>query len=234
MTRPSPRPRAREYPIPPAARLRTVLVLAAGLLLAGCHCKFKKHAPTLGAVGIQVVNTGGPEVHLGRMAPSDDQVGALISATVNTVQAVREVGQVERIAQAVDITAVNNAFERGLADALGSGPPFAYTDRSPAPALLQLEVMSYGLTVPYLGAPGEFTYEIRARIYRRDGERVYRHRMTCSIGAGDPDATARVLGVVNNVREIDRMTDADIQEAFMVTARWCGSRWVTRLRKHAG
>lgn len=204
------------------------------LALAGCHAKFKKEAPTLGAVRVQVLMTGGPEVNLGKMYNYDNDAAALVSTVVNTVQAVKEIDQTKRIAQAVQIDRVNEAMKQGLGQTLAGGPPFAYTDQENAPALLQLEVMSYGLSVPWLGAPGEFTYDIRARIYKANGDRVYRARMECTVGAGDPDAAAVVLGVVNNVKQLKEMSDAQIQETFEVTANWCGQQWVRKMRKHAG
>jgi len=209
----------------------TVLALFAA---TGCHAKFKKEAPTLGAVRVQVVMTGGPEVNLGKMYDYDDKGSALISSVVNVVQSVKEIDQTKRIAQAVEIGKVNAAMKQGLGETLGGGPPFAYSDQEIAPATLQLEVMSYGLSVPYLGAPGEFTYDIRARIYKANGDRVYKARMNCTVGAGDPSAAAVVLGVVNNVKQLKEMTNAQIQETFEVTANYCGQQWVRKMRKHAG
>ena len=44
------------------------LAFAAVLASAGCHAKFKKHAPTLGSVNTQVLITGGPYVELGKVS----------------------------------------------------------------------------------------------------------------------------------------------------------------------
>ena len=95
-------------------------------------------------------------------------------------------------------------------------------------------MLSYGLYVPYIGAPGEFTYTVRARMYRDNGERVYKKTLTCEVGAGSPGAGEMVLGVVNNIRELEEMTDAEINQAFADMAHYCGVRFVTKMRKHAG
>ena len=153
---------------------------------------------------------------------------------VNVSQEIKEIDQTTRIYEAVDIYDVNDAMTMGLADTLGSGPPFAYSADSGTDATLQLEVLSYGLYVPYIGAPGEFTYTVRARMYRDSGERVYKKTLTCEVGAGSPGAGEMVLGVVNNIRELNEMTDEQINQAFADMAHYCGTRFVVKMRRHAG
>jgi hypothetical protein len=213
--------------------MRPIAILVLPALLAGCHAKFKKEAPTLGQVRTQIVVAGQPYVELGKMSVEGDGILAAAAAVVNVVQEVKAVDQTRRIAKAVQVSDVNEEFRASLADTLGSGPPFAYTDEKDA-ALLQLEVLSWGLSVPYLGAPGVFTYDLRARIYKKDGDRVYSARTTCSTGAGDPTAVEQVLGVVNNVKNLKEMSDAEINDAFKAVARWCGQDFVTMMRRHAG
>lgn len=203
------------------------LILLPGLL-TGCHAKFKEAAPTLGAVQTEVYTVGSPFVSLGHS--SDESV---VGAVINVVQTVRSVSQTERIAGAVNVEQVNAEFERSLAAALGDGPPFGWTESKDAP-LLQLEVTAWGLEVPYLGAPGYFTYSMNVRIYQPDGERVYSSYITCDVNAGSPDLTAEVLGVVNNVKQLNDMTDGQINDAFLTVARWCGQDLVLQMRRHAG
>ena len=198
------------------------------LLLLGCHARFKREAPLLGAVRTQVVNTGSPSVQLGYTDGS-----SLVGAIVNVVQAVNAINQTDRIANAVQIPDVDAALVQGVADTLGSGPPFAATLAPEAP-LLQLEMLDYGVYVPYLGAPGVFTFDVRTRIYRPGGERVYRARTECSIGLGDPEAAAIVFGVVNNLGALKDMTDAQINSSFVRVGSWCGEEIVRKMRKHAG
>jgi hypothetical protein len=124
-------------------------------------------------------------------------------------------------------------MQEGVAEVLGDGPPFAYTDDKAA-ANLQLEVLSWGLLVPYLGAPGEFYYDLRVRIYKPDGERVYKTRMHCSTAAGSPPAESLVFGTVDNVKQLEQMSDEQIQDAFDAVARWCGGQLVSKMRRHAG
>ena len=219
--------------------MRTAIaLLATSLVLPGCHAKFKKYAPTLGEVRVQALVTGMPYVHLGRVAPVPDPEHAPLAAVagevVNVVQGVRETEQTARIARAVDHRAVNEALVAGFAQTLGSGPPFGYSPVDQGGNLMQIEGQSWGLMVPYLGAPGEFTYDLRVRIYTEAGERVYSSSTTCTAGLGQPDAAAVVLGVVNNVAELERMTDAQITDAFAQIAHWCGMELVRKIRQHAG
>lgn len=199
------------------------------VLLTGCHAKFKKYAPTLGEVKIQVVNTGGPYVQLGKVYTEQPN---LLADVVNVVQDVRSLGLTDRIARAVQVASVNEALAAGYVETMGSGPPFGTSPD--AKALLQLEVESYGMYVPYLGAPGEFTYTARAVVYKADGERIYRKRLTCTAGVGDPNLAAVVLGAVNNAKQLEQLTDEQINAIFVDTARWCGSRFVLKMRQHAG
>jgi hypothetical protein len=217
-------------------RALSLIVPALGLaLLPGCHAKFKKNAGTLGEVRVQTVLSGAPYVNLGKIyADSDDPALLQVAAAVvNTVQVVNEIDQTARIANAVHISEVNRALEAGLAQTLGSGPPFAFSDSQDAPALLQIQVESYGLNVPWMGAPGEFTYSLHMRIYKADGERVYNAWHTCEAGAGTPSAPEVVLSVVNNVRSLNEMSDADIHAAFETIAFWCGQEVVLKMRRHA-
>ncbi len=212
--------------------LSTIALLA----LPGCHAKFRKNASSLGQVRVQTVVTGAPYVNLGKVyADSDDgDLAQIAAAVINTVQVVNEIDQTARIANAVHIGQVNTALEHGLAQTLEGGPPFAYSADKNAPALLQVEVRSYGLNVPWLGAPGEFTYSLRLRIYKADGERVYNAWHSCEAGAGNPSAPEVVLSVVNNVRALEEMSDQEIHDAFETIAFWCGQEVVLKMRRHAG
>lgn len=216
--------------------IRALALFALLLPLAtGCHAKFKKEAPTLGEVRVQMVTTGGPYVQLGQVdVPQQNPLAAVAAVAVNVAQAVRGADLQERIAQAVDVDDVNHAFDEGVATTLDAGPPFAWTDRKDANATMQVEVLSYGLFVPYLGAPGVFTYDLRVRIYKKDGDRVYTTHHDCAVGAGTPGVGEVVLGIVDNVRQIDQMSDAQINDAFSTMARWCAQSFVVKMRRHAG
>lgn len=201
------------------------------VLSTGCHAKFKKYASTVGTARVQVIMTGGPYVELGKVYDED---AGLVGAVVNVVQEVRAIDQRERILNAVQVDQVNTALQQGLIETMGGGPPFALnTDPNTGP-LLQLEIESYGLYVPYLGAPGEFTYTAKARVFLADGEKIYRKRLTCTAGVGDPSAGEVIFGVVNNVKELDKMTDADINRTFVDIARYCGGKFTIKMRQHAG
>lgn len=215
-------------------------LLLIGLIATGCHKKFKAAAPHIEDINVQVVTTGAPYVQLGKVyadpntgSRGADLVGEIAAAAINVTQDIRGINQTERIANAVDIYDVNQAMTEGLAYTLGDGPPFRYTDAE-ADAMLQLNVTSYGVSVPYLGAPGEFTYSVQARLYDETGDRVYRKNLTCSLGLGEPGAAEIVFGTVNNVRELNEMTDAEINDAFRNVAAYCGQRFVLKMRQHAG
>lgn len=209
------------------------LFLLSLLSLLGCHHKFKKYASTVGNAKVQVVLVGGPYAELGHVYTDNDTLlEVAVSTAINVAQEVRAEPIADRISRSVRVDQVNAALSDGLIQTLGSGPPFGTAPD--AGALLQLEVESYGLMVPYLGAPGEFTFTTLATVYLPNGDRIYRHRMTCDTGVGDPNALAAVFSVVNNVKELDKMTDEQINQTFVEVARWCGSNFAVTMRRHAG
>lgn len=213
--------------------LTRLLPLLALPLTLGCHAKFKKHAPTLGQVDAQVLINSGPSVYLGRMDSGDSLVANIVDLAVNVSQAINEVEVADRIVNAVDLQSTNDAMERGFAKTLGDGPPFAYV-LADAPAIVQMEIVDWGMTAPFIGAQAQFDYGVRVRIYKDDGERVYSSRTTCSTSAGAPPAVSRALGLVSNIKQIEQMSDADIQAAFDAVGEWCGQEVVRKMRKHAG
>ncbi len=202
-------------------------------LALGCHAKFKKNAPTLGQVDAQVLISSGPSVYLGRLNSGDSLVANIVDLAVNVSQAINEVEVADRIVNAVDLQSTNEAMERGFAKTLGDGPPFAYV-LADAPATVQMEIIDWGMTAPFLGAQAQFDYTVRVRIYKADGERVYSSRTTCSTSAGAPPAVSRALGLVSNIKQIEQMTDEEIQSAFDVVGEWCGQEVTRKMRKHAG
>jgi len=214
------------------------LLLPLLLLLPACHPRFREIAPTLGQVRVQAVVAVQPWVALGRVAPPSDpnyvSAAGVATDVVNVVQGVRETDETRRIEKAVDLTAVNEALVAGFAEALGNGPPFAWSPVGDSGPLLEIELSRWGLMVPYLGAPGEFTYEIRTRIYSEDGERVYSSSTTCTTGVAEPGALEVMLGIVDEVARLDQATDAQITDVFARIARWCGQEVVRKIREDAG
>ena len=198
------------------------------VLLAGCHHKLKAHADEIGAVRPEVVLYGPPEVELGKTDGS-----TLIGAVVNTVQEGRAIAPARRIREVVDRERVKSEMIAGVTETLGDGPPFAVTDAKGS-ALLQLEVLYWGLYVPYIGAQGEFLFDMRVKIYDPNLGKLYKSRFQCSSLAGDPPVAARIFSTVDNVRELELLSDAQIEDAFDAVSRWCGDLVVVRLRKHAG
>ncbi len=207
-------------------------LLSSAMLGTACHAKFKKYAPTIDSVDVQVLTSSGPSVYLGRLDSGEGLVADIVDTVVNVSQAVNEAQVANRIAAAVEIGRTNEALERGFARTLQDGPPFPYVEDSGA-ARVQMEVVSYGMQAPYLGAQASFNYDIRVRIYK-GAERVYSARTGCDTAAGYPDELSQALDLVNNRQQIDALTDKEIQDAFDAVAQWCGQEIVRKLRKHAG
>ena len=196
------------------------------LISTGCHAKFKKHAGTLGEVRTEVHTTAGPSVNLG-YADGDDT----ITAIVNVVQAAKSISQTRQMAEALDPGKVSASLDAGVAESIGSGPPFGWTDDEGA-HLLQMELIDWGVSVPGLGMPGVFDFTVRTRIYKTDGERVYSARLTCVSSLGDPNVAEVVFGVVNNVGELKDMSDEELQATFESIAHGCGDQLVLKMRRH--
>ena len=210
--------------------MKTLLTLCLGMsLFGGCHTTFRHNAPTIDTLNAQAFTTTAPHVNLGNLYQND-----LISMAVNTYQGVQENRAERRIRDGLRPEGVTTALTTSFGDALGSGPPFAYTSQPTADATLQMEVLSYGMEVPYIGAQGIFEYRIRVRAYRADGRQVYKARVSCSNAAGAPRDVSVAFGTVNNVRQLEEMSDAQIQTAFDKVAEWCAWEVVRKMRKHAG
>jgi hypothetical protein len=199
------------------------VVLAAATVLAGCHAKFKKAAPTLGAVRPQVVSVAaGPSIMLGGTG----------SAVLDVVNGIRSIDVAEKLARQVRLEQVNDAFQAGLADTLGDGPPFGLTGDKGAPTL-QVEVTNYGMSIPQMGGPGAFVYDLRVRIYRPDGERVYSSSLSCGTAIGGADDLSQILNTRDNMGNVLEMRKKEVQAAFDAAGEQCGRDLVLLMRKHA-
>jgi hypothetical protein len=172
-------------------------------------------------------------VDLGELYINGPPAAQMIAVVVNVAQAVTEVDQAKRLAQAVQVEQVEEALKAGVVETLGSGPPFGTTEDKAA-SLLSLEVDQWGLSVPYIGAPGVFLFSVKVRIYKPDGDRVYSARTQCESGVGSPPVVQQVLGLVDNVEELEKLSDQQINEAFVAMAQWCGQEIVLKMREHAG
>jgi hypothetical protein len=203
-------------------------MLVGMVVLGGCHQRFKKNVGSVGDVRPQVLVTTGPSVMLG--GSSGD---GLLAAAVNVTQAVRSVNTAERLAGAVDIERVNSAFAESLVQSLGAGPPFGTTPDAKA-SVLQVEVISYGLEAPAMGMQGTFNYDLHVSIFKADGTKVYNAHQGCNVAFGDASGLSQALGTVNNVKQINEMTDEEIQAAFEGAAAGCGQQLVMKIRQHAG
>jgi len=206
-----------------------VRLTAIALLMTGCHTTYRRALGELDTVNAQAFTTSAPTVNLGSLYEDD-----LVAMTVNTYQGVQENRAERRIREALRPEGVTTALVSSFGDALGSGPPLQYTTSPTSDATIQLEVTHYGMEVPFLGAQGTFDYRIRVRGYREDGRPFYRTRVNCSNAAGAPRDVSVAFGTVNNVRQLEQMSDAQIQSAFEKVAEWCAWEVVRKMRKHAG
>jgi hypothetical protein len=215
--------------VPPALAATSLLALT-----TGCHARFKKAAPGLDEVQLQVVTTGYAKADLAAvpMGTGNDVVDAAL-LVANIGQEVRGWEQAARIGEAVEVEAVNAQLVAGITETLAAGTPFGIGTAKGGP-LLQIELMEYGMDVPYLGAEGRFEYQLKARMYDEDGRRIYKTRLTCDAGMRDPHLPEGALTFANNVRTLERMSDEDINAAFSAVARHCGQQFVVRMRRHAG
>ena len=204
--------------------MRKMWLVACSLLVlsTGCHAKFKKYAPTLGAVRPEVIDVGGATVQLGDSG----------NVIVDVVNGVRGVDVAKKLARQVDIEQVDAAFLDGLDETLRHGPPFTLTDKKNAP-VLQVEVLNYGLFVPEIGAQGQLVYDLRVRIYAKDGERVYSTSLSCATPVTGASAISEVLGTCDNVGNVLDMKKREIQGAFDSAGEECGQALTTLMRKHA-
>ncbi|MEQ1564628.1 MAG: hypothetical protein ABMA64_03235 [Myxococcota bacterium] len=206
--------------------MRTLALLVAVMSLAGCHSRFKKYVNQIDAVKPRVVVTTGPSVTLGG-ATGDD----LVSGVVNVVQGIRSIEAANRLAEAVDIQGVNKGLGRGFRKALGDGPPFTASNDDSA-ATMSIEVEDYGLESGAIGMQGVFNYNLHIEIFLPEGKKVYNSRLRCAVGFGDASALSQVLGTVDNVKQLNQMTDAQIQETFENAASMCAEELVMMIRRH--
>lgn len=202
--------------------MRALMLLAALSSAGGCHARFQKYAPTLGAVRTQVLVPGSPTV----------SIGGTGNAVLDVANGLRSSEVAEKLRRQVEIEQVNAAFTRGLEETLGEGPPFGLTDKKKAPTL-QVEVVNYGLYVPEMGAQGELVYDLDVHIYLPDGKRVYATSLRCETPVTGADAISEVLGTRDNIGNVLDLRKREIQAAFDAAGDECGDALVTLMRRHA-
>ena len=81
--------------------------------------------------------------------------------------------------------------------------------------------------------PRAFIYQTKVSIYLPDGQKVYKVGHSCTVGFGDAMPISVATGTVDNVRQLEQMSNAEIQEVFEGAAKQCGEELVVRMRKHA-
>ena len=213
------------------------------LALFGCHAALHKEARDLHQVRVQVTVSGEPDVDLGKFdqqnqgpvsrVPSSGN--AMDAQAMNAEQTADEIDLERALAHRVATPPLTEKMTQGMLDTMKSGLPFELTTDPTVKHTLQIDVTSYGLSVPYIGAAGEFVFDVRARLTRGDtGKVVYSTSLRCDTQAGDPAASAVAIEAVDHVREIERMSDEELQGAFNDMAYYCGTVFAKRMQKHAG
>jgi hypothetical protein len=214
------------------------------LTLLGCHAAFHKNAPDLDQVRVQVVLSGEPDVDLGKFDQQNQGVVSRVPQNAENMmdaqameaeQTADEIDLERALARRVTPQPLTEKMTQGMLDTMKDGRPFALTTDAQVQNTLQIDVTSYGLSVPYIGATGEFVFDVEARLTRGDtGKLVYSTSLRCDTEAGDPMASSVALDAVDHVREIEQMSDDELQAAFNDMAYYCGTYVATRMRKHAG
>jgi hypothetical protein len=214
------------------------------LTLLGCYATFHKNAPDLQQVRVQVVLSGEPDVNLGKFDQQNqgpvsrvpqNAENMMDAQAMEAEQTADEIDLERALAHRVTPEPLTEKMTQGLLDTMQDGQPFALTTDPQVKHTLQIDVTRYGLSVPYIGAPGEFVFDVQARLTRGDtGKLVYSTSLRCDTDAGDPTASSVALDAVDHVREIERMSDEELQAAFDDMAYYCGTYFASRMRKHAG
>ena len=84
-----------------------------------------------------------------------------------------------------------------------------------------------------MGFAGTFNYDLHVSIFLSGAQKVYNTHQRCDVGFGEASALSQVLGTVDNVKQLDQMTDAQIQATFDNAAALCAQELVLRMRRHA-
>jgi hypothetical protein len=208
------------------------LLLLCVAAVGGCHARFKRHVEDIRAVRVEVLPADAPTVWLGRQDAGEGLVADIADVVVNTKMAIDESKIAARVNKAVDPEASAAALQERLSKVLQDGPPFRVRSKG-GDAVLELEVVDFGLSAAAPGQQAVFDTQVRAKIYL-DGETVYRAVTSCSVEAGRPGPFWDAVGWVDNARQIKELDRAEIQAAFDDVAAACGQEVARKIRKHAG
>ncbi|MEZ4322351.1 MAG: hypothetical protein R3F61_33065 [Myxococcota bacterium] len=211
-----------------------LLPLLSLALVAGCHSRFKRVAPTVGVVRVEANTLGGPDVDLGRAYVSGGGgLGDVLSSAYNITQMVREGNIAAHIAEKVRPDQVNAAFVHGFRESLGDGPPFGSTTEPGA--LLEFQLVDWGMELYGWGRPGVYNYEVVVRGYDANGKKMYRTSYQCYTDAGTTGWIEKSpFAGSSSPDSIKNIPAEQIQAIFDATAYDCGRQFVSILRKHAG
>ncbi len=212
----------------PGVRMRFSLLL--------CLLACRPHVVTtpLGALRVEVVAETQPQVEVASLPSSTGELGVdLTNGIINIVRAVRAGAMEQRLEGAADLELIEQELLGGLREAFVGD---AAITRDPAAPLLRLELDSLSLHVPEPGTRGWFEAIVIAEVYDVEGDRRCRRSATCHAEVGAPaELDARTdleayAEVVDNRRELEAMSDAEIRAAFGQAARECAQTVGVRLQ----
>jgi hypothetical protein len=210
-----------------------ILIIFCGLLSTGCHGRFKKHVVSVDEVSVRAITLSGPTVEFGQINTTDQGMFGAAATAFNVVQAVRGGNVAAYIAQKVDSTQVNENFVAGFREQLAGGPPFTSVDDGQGAALIQFELVRWGMEVP-LGSPGVFNYEVVVRGYLASGKKFYRTSYQCYADAGLSGWVESTPFAGKNENQIKNLPAEEIQAIFDSSAYYCGKQFVSVVQRHAG
>lgn len=212
-----------------------------GIFSAGCHAPFKAALPGIDSVVTEATAREKPFVSLGygnspfmrwdlgvpysAVTPVTDPLGVmpLVDLVIEIVEGAHETRLRPLIGDAVAVDDLAPALHASLVEHLDEGAPFTHGDGDRA-GRLELEIMRYGMYVPYVGGPGEFQVAVRTKVFDTEGARVYRGRAVCGVH----DAAL----VKNSAKVLKTLEPDRVHAGVVAAARACGETVVAKLLRH--
>ena len=198
-------------------------------LLVACHGRFKNEVASVDTLRLAITTPAVVDVDLGRVYTSDPRMEPMAQA-YNLDLWMQETELASIIARKVDDASLSSAFQYGIREALGDGPPFRVVDE--APHVLDIQVVEWGLRVFAFRMPAVFSYRVRVMGFRPDGSVFYRATFRCFGDAGPAQWLTGTLS--RDLTNLQGLDSAELQPALDRSAHTCGAAFADRLREHAG
>lgn len=199
------------------------------LLALGCHARYRREVASIEAMRLEITTPAAVDVDLGRVYTTDPRMEPMADA-YNLDLWMQETELESIIAGKVDDRALSSAFQYGIRESLGAGPPFAAVDQ--ATHVLDIQVVDWGLRVIGFRIPAVFQYRVRVMGWRPDGSVFYRTTFRCFGDAGPVSWLPHSLST--DLQRIRSLDPDELQPALDRAANQCGVAFADRLREHAG